>query len=274
MTRIADALPEGPEREAVLRQFGDDADVSALAKGFVETKRMMSSTRRVPGEDASPEDWGSFYNSMGRPEKADGYAIPEDTPAGLKSTLEGLREVAHKNGVTDQMWRSLTEGASENARAQEQQLTDAKSKWEQSIKERYGDKADRNLELANQALEKIMAEDADAANLIRNTGLDKHPALMDMLVKAGEYMGEDSAPVGGSPAETPQNTPNDLYKEAIELMASEPYKNTRHPLAGQAQARFVEIAMTLKQMGYEAGINDPRFTTQAQAFLPDGTRLL
>jgi len=273
LTKISDIMEDGGLREAILKQFGPDADVSTLAKGFVDTKKHLSSTRRVPGEDATPEDWGKFYNSMGRPERHDGYAIPDEVDHNLRGTLEGIRETAHNRGLTEAQWSALVNAANEKAAESSSKLGELKSSWEQNAREQLGENADKRLELANQTLEKIMADDPAAAEVMKQTGLDRHPAILDALLKAGDLMGEDSAPpVGGSPSEAPGDTPEQLYTEAIELMHSEEFKNKKHPLSSMKEARYLEILMALHEKGLD--LNSPRFTSRPQAFMPDGTRII
>jgi hypothetical protein len=274
VNRLADILPDGPEREAVLKQFGEDADVNVLARSFLETRNKLTSTRRVPGEDATPDDWGKFYSSMGRPDSHEGYGIPESANDTLRVTLESLRQVAHERGLTQSQWQSLADAAGTNAQERMQQVEAQRTEWESQTRNKLGDAADKRLELADHTLAKMMGDDPAVAQVLKETGLDRHPALVNVLLQAGDYMSEDSAPVGASPAQPAGPTPNELYIEAVDIMDSEEFKNKKHPKAALAEARFLEVLMTLKSLGYDQGINDPRFTTRPSAFLPDGTRFI
>lgn len=271
MSKIAEIMPEGPERDAVLREFGDDADVLKLAKGFIETKRRMSSTRRVPSADAPQEEWSSFYQAMGRPENAAGYSVP-DAPDGLRTTLEGLRDVALRENLTKAQFEALANAAASSMNEQRGKLETVRKSWEEKLREQHGDKIDARLQDANEALEKLLSEDPEAAKLIRDSGLDRHPALANLLMKAGEFMDGDSAPIGASPASSPGVSPRDLYVEAMAIMEDPAYKNKRHPLAAVKEGRFIEIVAHLDSMGYT--LNDPRFSDRPSVVMPDGTRIV
>ncbi|WFS62691.1 hypothetical protein LF599_00615 [Pseudodesulfovibrio thermohalotolerans] len=114
-------LPE----EWTVHQMGEDGvetdiplrDHPALAKyatkdeavkALVHAQRMLGKTPegyvRVPGEEDSPEDRAAFYGALGRPDKPDGYELPDmELPDGFelrKDLVGGLREKAFELGLT------------------------------------------------------------------------------------------------------------------------------------------------------------------------------
>src|SRR3990172_11892156 len=79
------ALPADLQADKSLEQFkGKDwAEVGpTLAKGYVETKKMVGGSLKVPKEDATPEEQAAFYTALGRPETPDKYEtkVPELPP--------------------------------------------------------------------------------------------------------------------------------------------------------------------------------------------------
>src|SRR5256885_6120890 len=72
------ALPDDLRTEPTLASF---KDVSTLAKSFVDTKRMVGDSIRLPKSDASPEEWGKLYDKLGRPAAPDKYEL--QTPDGV-----------------------------------------------------------------------------------------------------------------------------------------------------------------------------------------------
>lgn len=81
------------------------ADVSALAKGALEGEKLIGSSVRVPGKDATQEERDAFFNKLGRPEKAEGYEYtpPKELPEGLPYDGEkanAFKALSHKLGLT------------------------------------------------------------------------------------------------------------------------------------------------------------------------------
>ena len=61
--------------EPVLQAKGWKGPADAL-KGYVEMERYAGGAVRIPGETAAPEEWGKFYERLGRPAKAEDYKLP------------------------------------------------------------------------------------------------------------------------------------------------------------------------------------------------------
>lgn len=136
-----DTLPDDLKTNASLL---DVPDVATLAKRFVDTKAMVGNSFRVPGEDASDEDWKKFnaglmekvpslmykpdatdteamgvvYDQMGRPEKSDQYEVPEIDNQGLQLNMdlaETFKEVAHKHGLNKQQYQGVIKELTETS---------------------------------------------------------------------------------------------------------------------------------------------------------------
>ena len=95
-------LPTELREEPTLQNFKTVAD---LAKTAVHQQRLLGSAVQIPKGDASPEEWGKYFDKMGRPKDATGYSYDpqEHLPAGV--TLEPeferrLRELAYEAGYT------------------------------------------------------------------------------------------------------------------------------------------------------------------------------
>jgi len=106
-------------------------DINALATGFIETKRMQGNSIHLLGEDASDEQRAtqareimnkipgympkpdfeadeqneSFYQSIGKPDKADKYSSPE----GVEEILPGWKATAYKANLTDAQNQAVNE---------------------------------------------------------------------------------------------------------------------------------------------------------------------
>lgn len=266
-------LQDSPEKEKIVAQFGPDADVQELAKSYLGAREKLTSTRRVPDQAAPQEEWSKFYDTLGRPEAPDRYEMP-DAPESLKPTLEKLRQVAWEKGLTQDQFKALASQAGAVTVDANSRMAEARKEWEAKIREQHGPKADERLALADNALRSILGSDPRAQELMKQTGLDRNPALVNLLVKAGTAMTNDPTPGGGSP---PQNlagpSPVDLFKEGVSIMGTDAFKKgDRHPENKLAQARLVEINLALQALGYR-GLADPRFTKTPSVTLPSGVRI-
>src|SRR6185369_12579211 len=63
-------LPDDLKGDATLTRYKSLDD---LARGHLETKKLASSKLIIPGDGATDEDWGKFYDALGRPESPDKY---------------------------------------------------------------------------------------------------------------------------------------------------------------------------------------------------------
>lgn len=271
--KISD-LQEGPEREALVQQFGEDADVMTLAKSFIDTKKKLSSTMRTPSADATPEERAKFYTHLGRPASPDAYELP-DAPDAVRPVIEKLRAVAYEKGLTQEQFAALASQAGAVSAEANEQVAAARKAWEEKIREQHGEKANDRLSVAQKQLDDLLAGDEVGAQLIKNAGLDRHPALINLMLKVNNAMGEDSTPNmnASPPADTGGPSAMELRKEASQIMASESYKSgQRHPDNNLAISRLHEINAHLVQMGFK-GIADPQLANRATVNLPGGRSL-
>lgn len=107
------ALPEDLRADPTLSRY---ADLPALARGHLETKKLASSRVIVPAADADEAAWNSFYEAAGRPADPKDYDIP--VPEGEDAALaEAFRPVAHKLGLLPHQAKALVEWNNEQQKA-------------------------------------------------------------------------------------------------------------------------------------------------------------
>ena len=94
---------------------GEDGaiDLEKIVSGYANLETHASKALKMPGEDATAEDWNAFYQKMGRPEKPDGYElklntelVPENFPYDEQNAIE-FRNWAHEAGLTPQQAQKL-----------------------------------------------------------------------------------------------------------------------------------------------------------------------
>lgn len=198
-------LEEGIRGDASLQSF---KTVDDLAKSHINAQKLIG-TNRLPAPDKNwkPEQWESFYNSIGRPEKADGYKLPADLrlPEGIsidENKQKALFSEVHKlgllphqvDGVMKLYAGSLTEAHSTQKTMKEQTLASGM----EALTKQHGDKLPAVIELANNTLTQLGNE--NLTNFLKENGLANHPEMVNFLYNIANKVSEDSSRGGGTPA--------------------------------------------------------------------------
>lgn len=97
-----ESLPGELRADKILADF---KDVGALAKSYVETKRLVGDAVRLPKADAKPEEITAFHRKLGVPESPDKYDVklpemPKDFPAWNEQVVNDFKTGAHRQGFT------------------------------------------------------------------------------------------------------------------------------------------------------------------------------
>lgn len=206
----------------------------------------------LPGEDAKPEDWDAFYNSLGRPEKPDGYELPElkDIPEGfvLPEDKQFWANMAHRHGLTkkqaaglfsefmqdmSERYKSALEGSAsamvEAAKKRMQESADV-------LKGEWGDDFGANLNLAKRAAEHLGILDS-----LDQSGAGNDPAVLKLAAELGKMLGEDNMrrgdPSGGG------MTKEEALAKITAIKASPEY-NSFNPAFGEKRSEVERLLRT------------------------------
>ena len=194
---VLQTLPEDIRGEASLTSIND---IPSLAKGFVSAQKMLGSRIEAPQKNWSEQQWGEFYDRLGRPKTpadyklADTVKFPEGTNFDEKTRTEvfglfhklGLTE-SQMNGVMDLYAKRLAGAAEASQKSRE----DSRLKSEAEIRQKYGDQTDSVLDIARAAIKKVGSE--DFVKFLEESGLGNNPAMVEVFHKIGKEMLEDNA---------------------------------------------------------------------------------
>lgn len=204
-----------------LREIGS---VEELAKSYLHGKREMTRMRdtsiQVPGENSSATDILEFRKRIGAPENKDGYGIAEDTPVGVKTALEGLRDLADSTHMTSAQWEGLYKAVSE---AESKRAETIRSAWESetaSLTENQLALADR---FARQMLTPEAFEVIGAGDLSKIASIKR--AMAEMA--AADTRGLISADIGGDPATSGASRKSQLESRLSEIRTDPEYVKGR-----------------------------------------------
>lgn len=102
-----DTIPEEFRSDASLK---DIKSMEGLVKGFINSQKMIGDRIVIPGEDATDEQWGGFYDKIGRPKDFNDYdlAVNEELELSEERLLK-MKEMMFKAGLNPRQAKTLTE---------------------------------------------------------------------------------------------------------------------------------------------------------------------
>jgi hypothetical protein len=287
--------PEGNWRDQLpedLRDAGslkDIPDVPTLAKAYTDAQSFIGRSVRIPGEDASEDtwtdfrdklkqvpgigiiptsqssedDWGHFYNSLGRPEKPEDYNIvrPEGTEPNEEAEL-GLLQKLHSLGLNNTQASDLVNWMNEGlhdvqevTQADQQQALDL-------LHSDWGMAFDTKMKDAKAALTKYGGD--DLVQELDTTGLGNNVALIKAFAEIGKGFSENPAMNTGD-SNSFRVTPAEAREQINEILgnSAHPYNDGQHP----SHASEVDRVSKLYQVAYQSDVPQTEFGARFEAAL-------
>lgn len=253
---LASMIPQEVEgRDGLLSKFDS---VAKLAEFAIKTERAFRADTRLPGEDASPEDWQKVWQKMGAPESPAGYEVPEVPDEALKSALDSIRDKIHTVGITAKQWEALTGGLTEWSSGHTAQMeTEQKQELEAKMlafKEENGDQHESIIANAQRGVAHVYGEGTEQAQeAALKYGND--PLFVKGMAKIYEAVADDSSPnalSGGSTMNSPTamvERYRELGEELSKIGTTQPQR--RQTIQAEMNSmikRSVELGMPLDQL--------------------------
>lgn len=181
-SQLPDELKNNADVMKQLTKFGKIGD---LAKSYSELEGKLGKSLIQPGKDASEEELNSFYQKLGKPERAEAYSIKGDE-------AQAFRELAYKNNLTDAQAVSLYEqfkAMGEKAVQQQQLATAQKAKaTEDALKAEYGNAYADKLKLLQRGVQTYGGPTLGAK--LKQSGLLYDQDVVKMFILLGEQSQE------------------------------------------------------------------------------------
>ena len=231
-----------------------------LVKGHLEAVKLIGSKGVIiPGKDAKPEDVDKFYNTLGRPEKAEGYKFTpiEGIPDALKPVPEveaAVKGLFHKAGITqaqaDLIQSEYTKMQMQSIAKQQESFTAQRQAAETALRNEWAQDYDKNIALARRVVEVVGGKGAaDAFGDIGN-----NPTVLKFLAKVGKSMSEDSIDrLGISPLQTnaaeAKRQIDSILNMSAEARKEHPYWNENH----RDHQKAIKELQELYKIAYPAG---------------------
>lgn len=169
-----------------------------MAKAYVNLQSKLGNSTQIPGNDASDEDWATFYKRIGRPDSPDGYELANvERDANLPQDQQGAEQqfarAAHSNGLTKEqarrMWKYMLDSSAGMLNAINTSRKEGLQKAETDLRAELGTEYGSGLQLMKRVVGRFADEQARAA---LDEGLGNDPRLIRMLINIGKVMSEDT----------------------------------------------------------------------------------
>jgi len=240
-------LSEELQESKSLQSFGD---VNALAKAFIDTKRMQGNSIHLLGDDATPEQRATqmreilgkvaqalpgdeAYNvikdkmpdafddgmaqailNANRPEDINGYGAPE----GIDTPDEAWRQIAFDNSLSDKQSMGMLSALNEHNKSQYEQAVSAYDSSVQALRGEYGAAYEDKYRQAEHAAKAIS----------KKTGVSEHadafadgvapPDLIRLYSGIFDSIGSESSDVAkDNTVDNRHNTPDEARKQIAEI---------------------------------------------------------
>ena len=201
-----DGLSEGNRKLVEAKGWTSPDSIDKVLTSYSELERLQGETLRVPGDDATPEDWNKFYSKLPEtmrpvsdPEKLEfkrPEGLPEDLPyndelaAASKSWMaEAKLSPSQAQAMHDKFAGYMADAATaqqqEIAKSVESTHDDLVKEWGPQTSEGFKEK----LELANRAMKKLGLVDAyKAKGILLPDGSLTEPTIAKAFAEIGGTM--------------------------------------------------------------------------------------
>jgi hypothetical protein len=188
-------LPEDIRGDTSLK---DIRDLAGLAKGYVNAQRMVGYDKvAIPGEKATPDEFNAFYTKLGRPEKPEGYKLPEVKADNVfqppKELVTGFTAKAHELGISQKQAEGLFSWYLGQGNSSIEKLnTDLATTRDAGVaelKKEFGAAFDTKVNIARDAVRSL--GDEAFVQFLDTSRLGDHPSMIRVFAKIGEMLKEE-----------------------------------------------------------------------------------
>lgn len=213
--------------------------VGEVIKGYGEAQKLIGAKGVIlPGEKATPEEIDKFYNTIGRPEKPDGYKLSplENLHPEIKLSPEdemGFKALMHKHGLTarqaDGLYKEYFGMISGSLTKRDEGMQASKHEAEKALRTDWGADYDKNLNSAKRLIEKFGGANAREAF----GDLGNNPQVLKTIANIAKKFSEDGFIKG---AEVQNGEVKEAQQRITDIML-----NKAHPywVAGPGHAEAV-----------------------------------
>lgn len=193
-----DHAPLAKEKSlALIKGNSIEEAVPLLAKGYVESQRMLGDRVAIPKPDATgkvdEKAQREFWTKIGVPAAVDGYKdVKLQAIEGLgevnETLVESAKPVFLKHGLTPQQGQAMMNLYAEVTTRQRRELADKFVADQARLEEAWGLNFEQNVTLAQRALRQYFSE--GFLKFLRDSQLDMHPDMIEGMYNVGKNLSE------------------------------------------------------------------------------------
>lgn len=205
----------------------------------------------IPKDDTDEAGWNAVYGKLGRPDKPDGYKVPDAIKA--DPLVNEFSTHAHKLGLTARQYEETMKWVVERTGARQAETEAAQAaefaKASESLKREWGNGYEANFETAKRAVREFGVDEATLSKMEASLG----PAgLFKLFHQIGSKLGEDQG--GGAGQGTGGGLTPGLARQRQTEMWADPKINAilidkMHPQHAEVQARWEELSKAIAAGG-------------------------
>jgi hypothetical protein len=182
---------------------------------------------KLPGKDATPEDWKSYYKAIGAPDTADAYElhVPEGQDSEFSKTAAAWMAetglLPHQAKALAERWNAYNGELSKQAQEVEQQAQAKReadtAKQINDLKTEWGQGHDQNMEMARRAVSQFFPKERAGDIIEAIESKLGYSATIKIMHAIGKGLGEGNARgLGEGPGNHgPVNTADKLFGDAL-----------------------------------------------------------
>lgn len=194
-------------REYQQDDFSGIEDLGKLYGAYKALKGKESSFRdsvKLPTKDSTPEEVGSFYRMLGRPETEDGYVLGDydNTPDSVADSKKAFMKEAFRNGLSQNQAGNLWKNQLASKAADEQKALDIKkkaadeypSRIDAFMRDQYPDDTKRKARIEKEEnLYRDFIAKSGVGTLLNDSGLSTTPEFVHAVASWYEAYASDQA---------------------------------------------------------------------------------
>ena len=244
--------------ENLAKQLERFADEKALAQSWQHAQKTISSGKRIdaPQADWTDDQWGAFYDRLGRPKDPADYKVTLKLPEGVelpeetRAVLGNVTQAGHKLGLTPQQMQGVHEFVANLAVQQleqsEKAIVEQKSASERALKELWGPEYQHNLRYAQAAVNQLHRESGvdwnGLANMVMIDGakLGDRSEFVRLMAAAGRALGAD--PLMDVKSAGVAQTLEDRKRELMDLRIKDPRRYNSQAVIDELEKIYLALS--------------------------------
>jgi hypothetical protein len=211
-----------------------------VLSSYRNLERMVGGDRlTLPNRDAGPEAWAPIWDKLGRPKDSAGYDLAAPVQGTYdKAAADWFRDTAFGLGLSNDQARQLHDAflarfpGTPTAPADLDEGLVSPDESETDLRDLWGRQYDRNMAAARRAFGAFMGDEAPFHEIADGLG---ETALMELLARVGNAIGEDSITARADAAGSGPRSPAEALSEIARLQRAakadpkHPYVSKTHP---------------------------------------------